>query len=91
MLEHVQRLQNELVPVAELEKVCTQVANHFIFSNETPSDRANLYGYYQAVMGDLNPAFSYPDRIRSLTPEDLQAAAQKYLNLNAYGTITITP
>lgn len=91
MLEHVQRLQNELVPVAELEKVCTQVANHFIFSNETPSDRANLYGYYHALMGDLNPAFSYPDRIRALTPEDLQAAAQKYLNLNAYGTVTITP
>jgi zinc protease len=91
MLEHVQRLQNDFVPVAELEKICTQVANHFIFGNETPSDRANLYGYYHSLMGDLNPAFAYPEKVRSLTPQDLQAAAQKYLKLDAYGAVTLKP
>jgi zinc protease len=91
MLEHVDRLQNELVPAAELEKVCTQVANHFVFSNETPSDRANLYGYYHALMGDLAPAFAYPDRIRQITPADLQTAAQRFLRTDAYGAVTIKP
>ncbi len=91
MLEHVQRLQNELVPTAELTKICTQVANHFVFGNETPSDRANLYGYYHALMGDLQPAFAYPERVRSLTPQDLQAAAQKYLRIDAYRTLTLKP
>jgi predicted Zn-dependent peptidase len=91
ILEHIDRLQNELVPVADLEKVVTQVANHFIFNNETPSARANLYGYYYALMGDLAPAFSYTEQIRALTPQDLQAAAQKYLSIDAYGAVTIRP
>jgi zinc protease len=91
LLEHVDRLQNELVPVAELRKVATQVANHYIFGNETPSSRANAYGYYQALTGSIDPVFSYADRIRALTPQDLQAAAQQYLSTQAYGVVTIKP
>jgi zinc protease len=91
LVEHIDRLHNELIPVADLEKVATQVANRFVFSNETPSSRANLYGYYYALMGDLEPAFTYTDRIRSLTPEDIQAAARKYLAIDAYGVVTIKP
>ncbi len=91
IVEHIDRLHNELIAVADLEKVATQVANRFVFSNETPSSRANLYGYYYALMGDLEPAFTYTDRIRSLTPEDIQAAARKYLAIDAYGVVTIKP
>lgn len=91
ILEHVDRLQNELVPIRNLEKVATQVANHFVFNNETPSARANLYGYYYALMGDLAPAFNYTEQIRALTPQDIQAAAQQYLSTTAYGAVTIKP
>lgn len=91
LLEHIQRLQNELVPAAELEKICTQVANQFIFSNETPSDRANLYGYYQTLLGNLQPAFDYTEQVRSLTPQDLQQAAQTYLPTDAYGVVAVRP
>jgi zinc protease len=88
---HMEKLQNELVTIAEMERVGTQVANRFIFGNERPSDRAGLYGYYQSLMGDLQPAMNYPEIIRSLTPEDLQQAAQKYLNPKAYGILTVKP
>jgi zinc protease len=91
ILAHVRSVQAESVNAAELTKVCTQVANSFVFSNETPSDRANLYGYYQAVLGDLEPAFRYADTIRSLTTNDLQAAAQQYLSPTAYGVVVIKP
>jgi zinc protease len=91
ILQHIQVLQNERVNPKELEKICTQVANHFIFGNETPSDRANLYGYYHALMGDLEPAFTYTDRIRRITPQDIQAAAQKYLPTDALGIMTVKP
>ncbi len=91
ILNHIKVIQNELVNPKELEKICTQVANHFIFGNETPSDRANLYGYYHALMGDLEPAFNYTDRIRSITPQDIQAAAQKYLPIDALGIMTVKP
>jgi zinc protease len=91
MVGHLDRLHNELIPVADLEKVATQVANHFVFNNETPSARANLYGYYYALMGDLEPAFTYTDRLRALTPEDIQAVARQYLTIDAYGAVTIKP
>ncbi len=90
-LDHIEALQTDLVSAANLDKICTQVANQFIFANEMPSDRANLYGYYQAMMGDLAPAFEYTDRIRSLTPEDIRTAAQKYLKTDAYGFVGIRP
>jgi predicted Zn-dependent peptidase len=91
IVEHIQALQAEPVSEAELQRVQTLVANRYIFGNETPSDRANLYGYYQAVMGDLAPAFDYPDRIQQLTVADLQAAAQQYLSSTAYSVITSKP
>jgi zinc protease len=91
IVQHIQALQAEPISEAELRRVQTLVANRYIFGNETPSDRANLYGYYHAVMGDLAPAFDYPDRIQQLTVADLQAAAQQYLPATAYRIITTKP
>ncbi len=91
IVEHLNRLRNTPVTEAEISRVRTQVANRFVFGNERPSDRAGLYGYYQTLIGDLEPAFDYPDIIRSITADDLQAAAQKYLNPEAYTLVVIRP
>jgi predicted Zn-dependent peptidase len=91
ILAQIGQIQQEAVTVSELERVKTQVANRFIFGNERPSDRANLYGYYHTQIGDLQPAFSYPQDIESLTLEDIQNATQEYLNLNAYGVLVVQP
>lgn len=88
---HIQRLQQEVITDFELERVRTRTANHFVFGNETPSDRAGLYGYYHALLGDLNPAIYYPDHIHALTVEDIRAAAQRYLSPTAYGVVAIRP
>jgi predicted Zn-dependent peptidase len=87
--QHVRRLQQEPVSSAEIQRVRRLVANRYIFGTETPSDRAGLYGYYQSVMGDLSPALTYPDQIRALETADLLAAAQQYLNPDAYGVVII--
>lgn len=76
---------------SELQRIRTQVANRFIFGTETPSDRANLYGYHQAMLQDVNLALNYPTCIRSLEVEDLQGAARSYLSPEAYGIVTIKP
>jgi zinc protease len=89
--EHIRRLHQELVAAEVLERVCTKVANQFIFANERPADRANLYGYYLSQVGDLDPAFNYPATVRSLSPQDLQRAAQTYLNPDAYGVVIQRP
>lgn len=88
--QHIDRLSSSLVQEAEIARIRTQVANRFIFGNETPSERANLYGYYQSLLGNLEPALNYPNAIRALERTDLLAAAQKYLSPNAYGVVTIT-
>ncbi|MBF2072599.1 MAG: insulinase family protein [Synechococcales cyanobacterium C42_A2020_086] len=91
IVQHMRKLQTELITEAEIQRVRTLVANRYIFSNETPSDRAGLYGYYHAVMGDLAPALLYPVHIQALTAADLQAAAQQYLSPDAYGAVILRP
>jgi zinc protease len=89
--QHIRTIQTELVSEAELGRIRHQVANRFIFSNETPSDRANIYGYYQSIAGDLAPALNYPARIQALDAIDLRQAALKYLSPDAYGVTVVKP
>lgn len=89
--EHIRTLQTEPVTAAEISRVRTQVANRFVFANETPSDRAGMYGYYQSMVGDLAPALNYPARIQALDEVDLQLAAKRYLSPEAYGAVILKP
>ncbi|EAW39262.1 pitrilysin family protein [Lyngbya sp. PCC 8106] len=91
IIQHMERIQTELISEAEIARIRTQVANRYIFGNETPSDRAGLYGYYQSVVGDLTVAFNYPARIQAINAEDLRSAAQKYLSAKAYGVTYLKP
>ncbi|HIK32874.1 MAG TPA: insulinase family protein [Oscillatoriales cyanobacterium M59_W2019_021] len=91
ILDRIRALQTAPVLESELARIRTQVANRFIFGNETPSDRANLYGYFNATVGDLNPAIDYPQTIQSLDLDDLQRAAIEYLSPEAYGIVIIRP
>jgi len=87
VIEHIRQIQNHGVTQSELTRVCTLVANQFIFQSEKPSDRANLYGYYYSQMGNLDLAFNYTESISNLTINDIQQAAQKYLNTEGYGVV----
>ncbi|TAF02288.1 MAG: insulinase family protein [Nostocales cyanobacterium] len=89
--QHLQTLQTELVKESEIARVQRRVANRFIFGNETPSDRSGLYGYYQSLIGDLEPAFNYPQYIQSQDENDLMQAAQQYLSPEAYAVVVIKP
>ncbi len=89
--QQIHTLQTQPVQEAEIARIRTQVANRFVFGNEAPSDRANLYGYYQSMLGNLEPALNYPAAIQSLNTADLLAAAQQYLSPNAYGVVAIKP
>lgn len=88
---HIRTIQTQGIQESEIARIRTQVANRFIFANETPSDRAGLYGYYQSMVGDLEPAFDYPARIQSLDVADICSAAQQYLSSDAYGVIVLKP
>lgn len=89
--QHIETIQTQLVQASEIARIRTQVANRFIFGNETPSDRAGLYGYYHSLVGDLEPAFSYPEKIQAVDAAALLTAAQRYLSPAAYGVVTLKP
>ena len=89
--QHIRTVQAEPITESELARIRTQVANRFIFSNERPSDRANLYGYYYSQLGDLAPALDYPAQIQALEAADVQAAAKRYLSSDAYGIVVMRP
>lgn len=89
--QHMRKLQTELISESEIARVRRRVANRYIFGNETPSDRAGLYGYYQSMIGDLEPAFNYPNHIQSQEANDLLLTANKYLCPDAYGVVVLKP
>ncbi|AFY70111.1 processing peptidase [Thalassoporum mexicanum PCC 7367] len=88
---HIARLHDELVSPVELAKIRTRVANRFVFSNESPKQRSGMYGFYHRVVGQLDLASSYPQIIGTITAQQLQQAAQTYLNPDACGILTVVP
>jgi len=91
IVEAIATVRTHFVEPSELERVRVQTANRFVFSNERPSDRANLYGYFHTLCGDLSVGLNYPDAIRAVSARDVQTAAQHYLHENAYGVVTVRP
>ena len=89
--KNISNIQTEAIAAKDIDRIRTQVANRFVFANERPSDRANLYGFYYSQLQDLAPALNYPQYIQSISSADLQIAAQKYLNPKAYGVVVMKP
>ena len=89
--QHLQRLQTELVTASEIAKIRSQVASRFVFANESPRDRASIYGYYERVVRNLNAALYYPQMIQQINAADLQKTAQEYLSPDAYGVLAVIP
>ncbi|NJN74385.1 MAG: insulinase family protein, partial [Limnothrix sp. RL_2_0] len=91
IIEQICEVRLNSVSARELERVKIQVANRFVFGNERPGDRTNLYGYYHALLGDLEPALNYPKLIQNISIDSIQASVQKYLNPEAYGVVSLKP
>jgi predicted Zn-dependent peptidase len=89
--QHLHTLQNELITAQEIQKIRSQVASRFVFANESPKDRATIYGYYDRVIKNLPAARTYPDLINSITTEELQTTAQQFLSPDRYGILTVMP
>jgi zinc protease len=91
ILSHIATLGHQPIETAEIDRVRRQVANRHIFGNETPSARGSMYGYYQAVTGNLQAGIDYPAKIQAVEIADIQAAVRQYLNPQAYAVLTARP
>lgn len=71
----------------EIEKIKTNTKSDFIFSLESSSELANLFGGYFA-RGDIKPLLNYEDKINKLEKKDIVDVAKKYL-ISAHSTTVI--
>lgn len=88
--ERLDTLRTTPILESELRSCQRQLCNDYAFSTETPSQLAGLYGYYHTV-AEARQAVSYPYRIQSLTPEDIQHVARKYLHPDRYVVTQLKP
>ncbi len=83
-------LQEQTVSAVELSRAKSILCNDHIFSMETPSQLAGLYGYYH-TLGELNHAHIYPQLVQRLTANDLQRLARQYLSPERCAIVTMNP
>ena len=78
MQAELQRAMEEAVSAAELEKAMKQARAIFAYGSESITNQAFWLGYSE-IFADYSWFESYLDRLASVTPEDVQRVARKYL------------
>ncbi len=77
MLAELERVKNEPVSAEELQRARSQVEAAFIFGADSVSEQANQLGYWETTH-TWRYLETYLDRLRALSPADLQRVARKY-------------
>ncbi|WP_026100639.1 pitrilysin family protein [Synechococcus sp. PCC 7336] len=90
ILQEVRRLQQELISPEELERARRILTNELVFSTESPSQLARVYGFYH-FSGGLELADRYLECIRTATPESLRQLALRYLPVDRYCITLLAP
>lgn len=75
----IARIANDGVTETELAKAKNRYVRAMIFARDSASGMANIYGSTLATGGTVEDVRKWPDRIRAVTPAQVQAAAAKYL------------
>ncbi len=86
--EEIEKIKNGDVKKSEIEKVKINTKSDFIFSLESSSDVASLYGSY-LIRGDIMPLMSYEENIEKITPKDIINVAKKYFTKENATTVIL--
>ncbi len=76
--KEIKRVQIGDVKKSELAKIKKNTKSDFIFSLESSSSVASLYGSY-LIRGDITPLMNYEEDIKNLKTKDIVEVANKYL------------
>jgi zinc protease len=76
---------------AELEKAKNRLELSFLHGMETVSGKADQIGFHAVVTGDVGGVFLQLEDWRSVTVQDVQAAARRYLDRQHRTTISVLP
>jgi len=86
--EEIKKIQAGDIKKSELDKIKINTKSDFIFSLESASSVASLYGSYMAK-GDISPLLNYEDDIEKLEVKDLVEVDKKYLVIDNSTTVIL--
>jgi len=86
--EEIKKLQKEGVSQSELDKVKISTKAEFVYSLESSTSVAELFGSYLA-RGDITPLERYESAINALTSHDIQEVAKRYFNHDTSTTLIL--
>ena len=82
MDEEVVKIQNELISANDFQKLQNKFETDFVNANASVEGIANSLAEYYTFYGDTNRINSEIEVYRSISREEIQAVAKKYLNKN---------
>lgn len=80
--EEIVKLQTELISDKDYQKLQNKFENQYVNSNDNVEGIADNLATYYLLYGDINLINTEIDIYRSITREEIQAVAKKYLNPN---------
>ena len=89
LVEQIEMIQTNGISDAELEKARNQLLKGLVTTNLKIESKARLLGTAAVTMGDVSKVNTFIDDIRSVTKEDIQQAANQYLQMDHVFTFTI--
>ncbi|MBU2922694.1 insulinase family protein [Winogradskyella psychrotolerans] len=87
----VAKMQNELISERDHQKLLNQFENQFVNANSSIAGIAGSLATYYLLYGDVNLINKEIDIYRSITREEIQAVAKKYLSPNQRVEIEYLP
>jgi len=79
MLEEIAKLQQQPVTPDELKGTVQQFLTKYYLGQETNAAQAGDLAQSELLGGGWKNSFDFIDRLRAVTPEDVQRVAQKYM------------
>lgn len=74
------RAAREPLTPREFQRAVNQTRANLIFARDSLTDQALYLGHYQTVAGDWRLLDRYPEGVAAVTPDQVRAAAAKYLS-----------
>ncbi len=90
ILHEIEKVQQDGIGQKELERARRLLAHELLFSAESPSQLASLYGYYETLVG-VQRLQEYLELLQALTPAQIRELAQQYLSPEAYVVVLLKP
>ncbi len=88
LYKEIKAIQTKPVKKAELDKIKISTRADFIYSLESSTSVAELFGSYLA-RGDISPLERYEASINALTPSDIQETAKRYFDMDKSTTLIL--